>query len=525
MPAERVSMRRVREILRLKYECGRSDRAIAVAVGVARSTVQLCLARFAAAGLSWPLPATLTEQGLEALLFAAAGARAGQAAQGGAGLGGDPPGAAPPGRDAAAALGGIPGLHMPAVTATAVGASSTAAGKAGCRRPCDRCTRPASGCSSTTPGRRWRWWTAAPASCARRRCSSPCWARRTTPTPRRAGPRACRTGSARTCARWSSSAGCRGRSCRTTCAAACCGRTGMSRGSTRPTATWRRTTARRSCRRGCAGRATKPRSRPACWWWSAGSWRGCATSGSSRWPSSTRPSRRWSTDLNARPMRKLGVSRRQLFEQLDRPALSPLPSEPFVYAEWRIRRVGARLSRRRRRPLLLGAAPAAARAGRGPHHRPHRRAVPQGRACRRPCARRRCAAGTRRCAEHMPQAHRRHAEWTIERIGREAAAIGPATATLTTLILREPAAPGAGVPRLPRHPAAGAHLRPRSAGGGLRPRAGDRRPLLRLDPVDPAARPRPSAGAAPAAGAATNCRCCTRTSVAPATTIEENSPC
>jgi hypothetical protein len=50
MPAVRVSMRRVREILRLKFECSRSDRAIAVAVSVARSTVQLCLARFAAAG-------------------------------------------------------------------------------------------------------------------------------------------------------------------------------------------------------------------------------------------------------------------------------------------------------------------------------------------------------------------------------------------------------------------------------------------------------------------------------------------
>ena len=73
MPAERVSMRRVREILRLKFECGRSDRAIAVAVSVARSTVQLCLTRFAAAGLTWPLPQTLTEQGLEALLFAPLG--------------------------------------------------------------------------------------------------------------------------------------------------------------------------------------------------------------------------------------------------------------------------------------------------------------------------------------------------------------------------------------------------------------------------------------------------------------------
>ena len=35
--------------------------------------------------------------------------------------------------------------------------------------------------------------------------------------------------------------------------------------------------------------------------------------------------------LNARPMRLYRVSRRELFEQLDRPALRPLPAEPFVY--------------------------------------------------------------------------------------------------------------------------------------------------------------------------------------------------
>jgi hypothetical protein len=63
MPAERVSMRRVRA----------SDRAIAVAVGVARSTVRLCLIRAFAAGLSWPLPAGLSEVGPEALLFAPSG--------------------------------------------------------------------------------------------------------------------------------------------------------------------------------------------------------------------------------------------------------------------------------------------------------------------------------------------------------------------------------------------------------------------------------------------------------------------
>jgi transposase len=45
-------------------------------------------------------------------------------------------------------------------------------------------------------------------------------------------------------------------------------------------------------------------------------------------------------ELNGRPMRRLGVSRRQLFDELDRPALAALPIEPYVYAEWRQRRVG-----------------------------------------------------------------------------------------------------------------------------------------------------------------------------------------
>ena len=108
-------------------------------------------------------------------------------------------------------------------------------------------------------------------------------------------------------------------------------------------------------------------------------------------------------DLNARPMRRLGVSRRDLFLELDRPALPPLPAEPYEYAEWRMRRVGARLPRRHRRPLLLGAAPPDPRAGRGPDHRAHGRAVPQGRARRRPSARR------RRGRARRPADGRRHA--------------------------------------------------------------------------------------------------------------------
>jgi transposase len=44
-------------------------------------------------------------------------------------------------------------------------------------------------------------------------------------------------------------------------------------------------------------------------------------------------------DLNNRPMRGWGTSRRALFEQLDRPALQPLPAEPYEYAEWKRCRV------------------------------------------------------------------------------------------------------------------------------------------------------------------------------------------
>jgi transposase len=44
--------------------------------------------------------------------------------------------------------------------------------------------------------------------------------------------------------------------------------------------------------------------------------------------------------LNARPMRRPGISRRELFLELDRPALKELPAEPYEYGEWRPRRVG-----------------------------------------------------------------------------------------------------------------------------------------------------------------------------------------
>src|SRR5205814_1202140 len=59
----------------------------------------------------------------------------------------------------------------------------------------------------------------------------------------------------------------------------------------------------------------------------------------------------------------------------------------------------------------------------------------------------------------MPSAYRRYANWTLERIRRDAAAIGPSTAALTALILESRPHPEQGYRRLHRHLAPGAALR------------------------------------------------------------------
>ena len=68
MPAKRLSMRKIKEVLRLRAQ-GRSDREVARSVKVARTTARRIRRRAEAAGLSWPLPDGLTESALEALLF------------------------------------------------------------------------------------------------------------------------------------------------------------------------------------------------------------------------------------------------------------------------------------------------------------------------------------------------------------------------------------------------------------------------------------------------------------------------
>lgn len=77
MPAERLEMRRVREILRYRFEQGLGHKSIAVRVGAAPSTVRETLRRATVAGLSWPLDDDVSDAVLEAALYKAAGTKTG----------------------------------------------------------------------------------------------------------------------------------------------------------------------------------------------------------------------------------------------------------------------------------------------------------------------------------------------------------------------------------------------------------------------------------------------------------------
>ena len=62
-------MRKIKEVLRLKYDCGLSEREIARSCSVSRSTVADYLRKAQAAGLGWPEACTMTESQLDERLF------------------------------------------------------------------------------------------------------------------------------------------------------------------------------------------------------------------------------------------------------------------------------------------------------------------------------------------------------------------------------------------------------------------------------------------------------------------------
>ena len=138
--------------------------------------------------------------------------------------------------------------------------------------------------------------------------------------------------------------------------------------------------------------------------------------------------------LNDRMMRGLGTTRRALFEQFDRPALLPLPLAPYEYAEWRRCRVGLdyhvgidKHFYSVPHDLLRQEVEARITAGTVELFHCGKRVASHVRsASRHPST----------TAEHMPSAHRRYRDWTHERIRREAAAVGDDAAVLLDLILR-----------------------------------------------------------------------------------------
>ena len=141
-------------------------------------------------------------------------------------------------------------------------------------------------------------------------------------------------------------------------------------------------------------------------------------------------------DLNARKMKRYGASRRELFERLDRPALRPLPVEAFVYAEWKKARLNidyhveldhhyysaphtlvhevleARLTATTVELFRHGENVAV-------HLRSYRRGKHT------------------TLAAHMPKAHQKHLEWSPSRIVNWATSIGPKTRELVEAILAE----------------------------------------------------------------------------------------
>jgi len=138
--------------------------------------------------------------------------------------------------------------------------------------------------------------------------------------------------------------------------------------------------------------------------------------------------------LNDRLMKHLGVSRRQLFEQLDRPRLRPLPATRYELGEWRDATVNIdyhgvaeanyysvpyQLVHQRIEVRLAAATVEIFLKGR--RLASHRRRGGRGQVSTDPA--------------HMPAAHRAHAEWTPSRLITWAGTTGPAPAALVIAIL------------------------------------------------------------------------------------------
>ena len=73
MARVRVSMRKIREVLRLTHELGLSVREVREATGVGKTAVSEYVRRAKVAGITWPIPPEIGDAELEGLLFTPAG--------------------------------------------------------------------------------------------------------------------------------------------------------------------------------------------------------------------------------------------------------------------------------------------------------------------------------------------------------------------------------------------------------------------------------------------------------------------
>lgn len=141
-------------------------------------------------------------------------------------------------------------------------------------------------------------------------------------------------------------------------------------------------------------------------------------------------------DLNNRPMRHVGKSRRELFEEIEQAALAPLPAAPFEYAEWKTAKVHPDYHVEVERTFY--SVPNSLIGGRVDVRLTHR-VVEIFHDHKRVAShvRRLARSGHVTVAEHMPKAHRRYANTTPESLIRQAARIGVNTAILVERMMRD----------------------------------------------------------------------------------------
>lgn len=138
--------------------------------------------------------------------------------------------------------------------------------------------------------------------------------------------------------------------------------------------------------------------------------------------------------LNTRPFKKLSGSRHSLFEAIDKPALRPLPAKPYEYAEWKKVRVNIDYhieieGHYYSVPHSLVKSELDARVTQKTVEVFHKGE----RIASHPASRVKGSHTT--LAEHMPKAHRAHMEWTPGRFLNWAVEIGPSTRDIVRHLL------------------------------------------------------------------------------------------